>query len=138
MDKIDKFINNIADEIANQAKQIAPVDTGNLKDDIRVWHSRGGKKAAYIGNTLAAPYAKFVHYGTKPHVIKAKDKKVLANVKLDKVYGKRVFHPGTKANPYLLNAANDYFKSASFKKAQDRFIKDLEDEIFNGINFNKK
>ncbi|MCI6989388.1 MAG: HK97 gp10 family phage protein [Campylobacter sp.] len=133
MDILDIFINEVADGIANKARDKAPVDTGNLKGDIRVWNSRGGKGVAYIGNTKAAPYAKFVHDGTKPYTISVKNKKVLANKKLGKIYGKKVNHPGIKANPYFKNAANEYLKSRDYTRAKNRYIKSLEDEIFKGI-----
>lgn len=59
-----------------------------------------------IGNTSTEPYAKFVHFGTKPYVIKVKKAKALAN-KSGKVFGKKVNHPGIKANPYLKKATDD-------------------------------
>ncbi len=52
-----------------------------------------------IGPTVI--YAKFVEYGTQPHVIIAKNAKVLANRKTGQIFGKVVHHPGSRANPFM-------------------------------------
>ena len=65
-----RFIFRVASEVVNSAKEIASYQTGNLKKDIKVI-SYSHKKAV-IGNTKLAPYAKFVYFGTKPHMIKVK------------------------------------------------------------------
>ena len=59
-----------------------------------------------IGNLQArwypkAAYAPYVEFGTAPHVIEAKNARVLANVQTGQVFGRRVNHPGTKANPFM-------------------------------------
>lgn len=54
-----------------------------------------------------APHALFVHWGTKPHVIRPKNKKVLrwpAGGAF--AFAKEVHHPGYKGDPFLINAAN--------------------------------
>ncbi|WP_459899796.1 hypothetical protein [Campylobacter concisus] len=48
--------------------------TGNLKRDIRVFEVTAGE--VKVGNTLKAKYAKYVHSGTRAHVIKPKNKKL--------------------------------------------------------------
>jgi hypothetical protein len=73
-----------------------PVKTGYL---VQNW-------AFEIGNLVArwyprASYAPFVEFGTGPHVIKAVNKRVLANVQTGQVFGPIVHHPGTKANPFM-------------------------------------
>src|SRR5580692_3220368 len=73
-----------------------PVKTGYL---VQNW-------AFEIGNLQArwyprASYAPFVEFGTGPHVIKAVNKRVLANVQTGQVFGPIVHHPGTKANPFM-------------------------------------
>lgn len=53
-----------------------------------------------------APHAKFVHWGTKPHTIKPKDKKALRWAKGGKfAFAKVVNHPGYKGHPWLDNTA---------------------------------
>ena len=57
-----------------------------------------------------APHAPYIEFGTKPHEIRIKHKKVLARRNLGAVatggalytiFGKRVWHPGTKARPFV-------------------------------------
>jgi len=56
-------------------------------------------------------YANFIHYGTRPHTIRAKDKKSLRwNAHGGFVFAKEVHHPGYKGDPYLHNAAQKTFK----------------------------
>jgi hypothetical protein len=59
-----------------------------------------------VGNLQArwypkAAYAPFVEFGTKPHIIKAVNGRVLANRKTGQFFGPIVHHPGTKANPFM-------------------------------------
>jgi len=59
-----------------------------------------------IGNLQArwypkASYAPYVEFGTRPHIIKAVNAKVLANKATGDFFGPIVHHPGTKANPFL-------------------------------------
>ncbi len=48
-----------------------------------------------------AEYAPYVEFGTAPHIIEAKNARVLANAKTGEVFGRVVHHPGTKANPFM-------------------------------------
>ncbi len=48
-----------------------------------------------------AGYAIYVHEGTAPHTITVRVKKVLANVKMGKIFGKVVQHPGTAPNKFI-------------------------------------
>ena len=105
---LKNFLFRIGSGIVLKAKYTAPIKTGNLKKE--------------VGNTRLAPYAKFVHDGTAPHVIKPKRMKALANVKTGQMFGKKVNHPGTKANPYLLNAAEDFFDSQDLNKVSQRAL----------------
>uniref|UniRef100_UPI00138DE305 HK97 gp10 family phage protein n=4 Tax=Campylobacter fetus TaxID=196 RepID=UPI00138DE305 len=99
MNKIFKnFMFRVGAEVVNKSKKIAPFKTGNLKKDIQVF--KADQISVTIGNSKLAPYAKFVHFGTKPHIIKAKKVKGLANKKAGLFFGKQVNHPGTKAQPY--------------------------------------
>jgi hypothetical protein len=59
-----------------------------------------------IGNLQArwypkAAYAPYVELGTAPHIIEAKNARVLANAKTGQIFGRTVHHPGTRANPFL-------------------------------------
>jgi HK97 gp10 family phage protein len=74
-----------------------PVATGQLRQSIGV---RVSGQSVIIGPDT--PYAAFVEFGTKPHVIEAKNKKALMFVSGGQtVIVKKVHHPGTKAQPFV-------------------------------------
>lgn len=118
-----RFIFRVASEVVNNAKGIAPYKTGNLKKDIKVIGY--SHKKAVIGNTKLVPYAKFVHFGTKPHMIKVKKARALAN-KNGKVFGKKVNCPGAKENPYLKNALDSYIKGSGFTRAKTALANEVK------------
>jgi len=122
-DEIEKLLFRIGAEIVNIAKEEAPVRTGNLKKDIQV--VRVGKRDVEIGNTMLAKYAKFVHGGTKAHIIKPKVKRALKTP-----YGlkKIVNHPGTKANKYLDRAIDKYVGSG-LDRALNEFLDKVGEKI---------
>ena len=58
-----------------------------------------------------APYAVFVHWGTKPHKIERKKRKALRwTSNAGFIFAKSVNHPGYDGDPFLLNALNDNIK----------------------------
>lgn len=129
--EIRNLLFRLGSEIVNEAKQnTAPYRTGNLKKDIQVIKVTDNE--VEIGNTKKAFYAAFVHGGTKPHKIKAKNKKVLASK--GKIFGKSVNHPGTKANPYLEIAMENYIKNGGM----DRAVKSFSDKLSEMISIEIK
>jgi hypothetical protein len=98
---LDDLLLFVGNSMVADMQAIVPVDTGNLKMSIKVVVLGRGKLE--IGpDTLMAPYAWDVEYGTKPHVIEAKPGKVLRFQVGDRtVYTRRVNHPGTRAQPYV-------------------------------------
>lgn len=135
MKNLDKLLKNflfrIGSGVAQVAKErMAPIKTGNLKRDIRVFNATSS--SVQVGNTPRAGYAKFVHFGTKPYVIKAKKKRALANKKTEQIFGKKVNHPGIKANPYLINAWNIY-KDGGLKRANKALAENIGLEIVKEI-----
>jgi len=102
--------------IEGRAKREAPVNKnkggGNLRQSIR---SR--MITPLTGEVEAgAKYAFWVHEGTRPHIIRAKNAKVLANKRGGMFFGKIVKHPGTKANKFFDRAI-----SASEKQVNREF-----------------
>lgn len=83
--------------VEGTAKNLAPVDTGNLRNSIT--HEVEGKKARVGTNS---EYALAVEFGTSPHKISVKNKKILSDGKV--FFGKTVQHPGTEAQPFLFPA----------------------------------
>lgn len=94
-------------KIATQARADVPVRTGHLGRSIREdpqhfvgpFHVTGGV-------TAHAEYAAAVHEGSRPHVIRARRAKALSFVwHGQQVFFRKVNHPGTRARPFLRNAA---------------------------------
>lgn len=102
----DAFTDGIRDvttKIESKAKRESPVAKirgGTLRQSIRSYFP--SKQVGVI--TAGAKYAIYVHEGTKPHIIRIKNKKVLANKRTGQIFGKVVRHKGTKANPFFTRA----------------------------------
>ena len=89
-----------------EAKKLVPVKTGLLQGSIRMKPTAnlGGRLIGYWGS-FNVKYAIYVELGTKPHIIRPKNKKALywpgaAHPVMV------VHHPGTEKRPYLRPAAD--------------------------------
>ena len=104
----DDILLTVANSLAADMQQRAPIKTGNLRGSIRVIVTMRGRLE--IGpDVQIAEYAWDVEYGTKPHVIEAKPGKTLRFEAGGKViYTKRVNHPGTAAQPYVRPAVEAF------------------------------
>ena len=98
----------ISDRLADYAyktmKKKAPKRTGKLRRSIR--KVRRGFEA-YIFPTV--PYAMFLEYGTRPHLIRPVRAQAL---RFETKFGEIVFtrlvrHPGTKPRPFIRETAED-------------------------------
>lgn len=101
--------------IAAQAKVNAPVDTGYLARSITETPVRFATPFRVTAGVEArADYARYVHDGTRPHVIAPRRAGgVLAwQSGGQTVFARRVFHPGTTARPFLKNAADTVLHSS--------------------------
>jgi hypothetical protein len=91
--------------VANRAKELAPVDTGRLRASI-VWTigvGGNGKLVARVGTNVA--YARPVHEGSRPHVIRPRRGRVLVFPMGGRtVFARVVHHPGTRPHPFLRDA----------------------------------
>ena len=57
------------------------------------------------------PYAVYVHFGTRKHIIQPKKRKALRfETPSGFAFAKRVEHPGYKGDPFFKKAADDTFK----------------------------
>lgn len=85
----------------------APKRTRNLANHIvkRLVRGPGGQPQMLVG-VEHVPYALFVHEGTRPHTIEARNASFLVFVGRDGnlVFTKRVNHPGNKPNRFLIRA----------------------------------
>ena len=112
---VRKLVKNSAFNIERDAKSSASVKTGHLRRSIS---TKMGDMEATI-HTSNLKYAPMVEFGTKPHIIRAKNKKALY-WKGAKHPIRKVNHPGSKAKPYLIPA---------FEKEKDQFLEKLKEVI---------
>jgi HK97 gp10 family phage protein len=110
--------------IERNAKREAPVNKnkggGNLRQSIKSEMIGLAKGRVYAD----ANYALFVHEGTRPHTIFAKNKRVLADRRNQKMFGRVVNHPGTQANPFLqraVDSSQDVIDTYFIKAVQNVF-----------------
>lgn len=121
-----QMMRTLALSAVREQKLEAPRRTGNLGRSIRI-----GRVTPNEAETIAgASYALFVHEGTRAHDIVPRTKKALrfpadsgsatlgGRVRSGgKVrFAKRVRHPGTKANPFMLRGAKKAIESTGFAK----------------------
>jgi hypothetical protein len=107
-----KRIATLTRRIATQARSDVPVRTGNLGrsivEDPIVFI---GPFRVESGVTATAPYAAAVHDGSRPHVIRPRNGTALKFEMGGRVvFAKSVHHPGSKARPFLRNAAERVMK----------------------------
>ena len=82
-------------------------------------------RAVIFLDRSVAPYANWVHAGTRPHVISASRKKVLRWTNGSSfAFAKRVHHPGTKPDEFLYRAAENSREqiNAIFNRNIDRAL----------------
>jgi hypothetical protein len=93
------------------AKGKVPVKTTILQGSIQMRPTveTGGQLTGYWGS-FAVKYARWVEEGTGPHVILPKTKKSLFWKGADHPV-RMVFHPGTRARPYLIPSAEQHYPS---------------------------
>lgn len=89
-----------ARQVVNRAKVLTPVDTGRLRASIK-------STTTVYKSTISTnvKYAKFVHDGTNPHIIRPVRRQALRfTVGGQVVFAKFVNHPGTRSRPFLTRA----------------------------------
>lgn len=111
-------------------KLLVPRKTGNLGRSIRI----GVVSASYAETVASANYAAFVEFGTAPHDIVPRNKKVLAfpakgsatlSGRVRKggqvIFARRVKHPGTRAKPYMVPGALRAIETVGLTPLTDRW-----------------
>ena len=117
--EVSKAVQKSALTIQSAAIKEAPVNKksggGNLRQNIKT-NLLTKTRAEVVSR---APYSIFVEAGTRPHEIRIRNKRVLADRRAGEIYGTRVRHPGTRANPFMRRAlersigkVNEFFKTA--------------------------
>lgn len=103
---IIRLIWETATRIESSAIARAPVDLGNLRRSMGKRSLLGGL-AAEIFNT--AEYAAHVEFGTRPHEIRPRTRRVLSWVRYgQRFFARRVRHPGTRPQPFLFPSWEDH------------------------------
>lgn len=105
-DQVERLTFNGLEKYAKILKQEVQQDApGSLKQGIRTRVSRIRKQITVASTHKSGlPVPVFVEFGTAPHKITPKTKKVLRWVDKDTgrtVFAKEVNHPGTKPQPYM-------------------------------------
>lgn len=101
-------VTKITRRVLNRAKVLAPVRTGRLRSsgrmDITVTSIGPQGKV-----TFPVSYARFVHEGTRAHIIRARKKKALKfkTAGGTVIFRKQVRHPGTSARPFVEQALQE-------------------------------
>jgi hypothetical protein len=108
-----------------EQKLLAPRKTGNLARTIHL----GAVTPTRAETIASADYAAYVERGTRPHEIRPRNRKVLrwaasaADVRLTGTprtggrvrFAKRVQHPGTRAQPFMVPGAQKAVEGAGLK-----------------------
>lgn len=103
----NRYTKGKSEMVKVKARQFAPVGkTGNLRRLIRVEQARTlvGRFESGYDVVSAASYSKFVHDPTRAHTIHGNPLLVF-QIGSQTIFTPKVEHPGTKGNPFLLNAA---------------------------------
>lgn len=102
-----------------RAKILAPVDTGRLRASIRVERRSvfGLRQRWTVGSDVE--YAPMVNDGTRPHLIRPRNARVLRfQVDGRTVFARVVRHPGTRARPFLDRALRDVSRARGYTITQ--------------------
>lgn len=114
---VGRWTGQKAQEVAGIARVEAPKPgqgkgyaTGETASSIRTGVVKAGRKGPEADITSATDHASVLHEGTPPHEIKAPPgKKLVFFGKAGRVVVNKVFHPGTRANPFLMRALRKVF-----------------------------
>lgn len=105
--EIHRAVSKTVMKVEGEAKREAPVNKrsggGNLRQSIKGQMTGVASGVVEVGVNYAVP----VHEGTRPHQIRAKNAKSLANKRTGQFFGRIVNHPGTAANPFLQRAVDN-------------------------------
>lgn len=107
-----KELSRRAYKVHRRAAEECPVDEGRLRSSLHVKFGTDARGPfATVGTDVE--YALYVHEGTKPHIIRPVNARVLAFPAGGRrsggamVFARVVHHPGTRAQPFLRNALEE-------------------------------
>lgn len=96
---VDRVLANVAEDIASDARQLAPSDTGALRASIQAGPASGGEVRVWVGTD----HWQFPEFGTAAHDITPRSKQALSWPGGSHPT-KRVRHPGTPAVAFMRRA----------------------------------
>jgi len=103
---VGEYLSKRGNRILLAARRQVGVDTGALKNSLKVLHYRG-VKGQYLWIGSKEKHAYMHHEGTRPHIITPREAPILrfrAGSRV--VYTREVMHPGTRPNRYLSDNLN--------------------------------
>ncbi len=92
----DDLMEKLGEEILEDAKRYCPVNTGRLRASLFAEVEDGELRVG----SRDVKYAQMVEFGTRPHVIKPRNKQALSWPGAAHPVA-QVNHPGTQAQPFL-------------------------------------
>jgi len=103
---VTHYLKKLGDRVADEARTRSPVQTGKLRSSISVGQKSAGRNGTTIQVSANTLYALYVNQGTKPHVIMPKKARMLSfpTKAGEIVFANKVNHPGTKPQPFMLDA----------------------------------
>lgn len=124
-DKIDDVFLVIAERIYNRS--LAGAEEHRRSGALVASLGRGVRKIAggysVVSSNARAPHNIFVHFGTRPHTIRPKNKKSLRWTSGgDFAFAKQVKHPGYKGDPFMYRAAE--IEMSNFDKVFAEVMRD--------------
>lgn len=104
-----QVVRDLAQFVFNRARAGAGrhIKTGALESSTYIRKIKDGLQVGHDANR--APHAVFVHFGTKPHAIKPKNRKILrwATASGRFIFARQVNHPGYEGDPWLFRAVDE-------------------------------
>ena len=126
----EKLLRTIALSAVREQKLLAPRKTGNLGRSIHL----GAVTPTRAETIASADYAAYVEQGTRPHEIRPRNRKALrwaassGDARLSGSprssgrvrFAKRVQHPGTRAQPFMIPGAQKAVSDAGLKATVEK------------------
>jgi hypothetical protein len=95
--EIDRVVGEVTEEIYTDARRYCPIDLGPL---YRSLHTRRAAPARWRV-VVGTDHWIYVEYPTRPHEIRSTGPWPLRNRRTGQIFGPRVWHPGTQAQPFM-------------------------------------
>ena len=93
--------------VAVRSREIVPVRSGKLKKSISYGVAQRGLQGKVKARKKYAPHAHLVHDGTRAHTIAPRTPEAARRAWMIYPGGRPVQHPGARANPFFVQAAEE-------------------------------